>query len=123
MLHNVLVYLVGFPGSGKLTVARALAGPLNAKVVDNHWINNPIFGLVDNDRVSSFPVAIWDQIDKVRDAVLTTIATISRPETSFILTHAGYDDQPDDRDIYDAIAATAARRSAVFVPVVLTCDE
>ena len=96
---------------------------MNAKVVDNHWINNPIFGLVDNDRVTPFPVAIWDQIDKVRDAVLTTIATISRPETSFILTHAGYDDQPEDRKIYDAIAAAAARRNAGFVPVVLICDE
>jgi predicted kinase len=60
MLKNVMVYLVGFSGTGKLTVARELALPLEARVVDNHWINNPIFGLIDNDRVTSFPTGVWD---------------------------------------------------------------
>src|SRR5262249_10410771 len=106
-----------------LTVARALAGPLSAKVVDNHWVNNPIFGLLDNDRLTPYPEAVWEQIDKVRHAILETIATLSRPEASFILTHAGYDDDPDDRKIYDATAAAAARRNAVFVPVRLICAE
>jgi predicted kinase len=66
MLKNVIVYLVGFPGTGKLTVARELALLLNARVVDNHWINNPILGLIDSDRVTPFPEDVWDQIAKVR---------------------------------------------------------
>jgi hypothetical protein len=52
---------------------------LNARVVDNHWINNPIFDLLDNDRVTPFPTGVWDQVAKVRHAVLDTIATLSAP--------------------------------------------
>ena len=78
-LKNVMVYLVGLSGAGKLTVARRLALLLNARVVDNHWINNPIFDLLDNDRVTPFPTGVWDQVAKVRQAVLDTIATLSAP--------------------------------------------
>ncbi len=123
MLKNVLVYLVGFSGTGKLTVARELASLLKARVVDNQWINNPIFGLIDNDRVTPFPTGVWDQITKVRDAVLDTIATLSGPDANFILTHAGYDNDRDDRKIYNAIARTAERRGAFFIPVRLLCEE
>jgi hypothetical protein len=123
MLKNVMVYLVGFSGTGKLTVARELASTLNARVVDNQWINNPIFGLLDNDRVTPFPNGIWDQIAKVRQAVLDTIATLSAPDANFILTHAGYDNDPEDWEIYNAIARTAERRGAIFVPVRLLCEE
>lgn len=123
MLKNVIVYLVGFPGVGKLTVARGLAQLLKAKIVDNHWINNPIFGLIHNDRITPLPIGVWDQVAKVRQAVLETIATLSAPEANFILTHAGYDDDPEDRKIYGAIAKTAERRGAIFVPVRLLCEE
>jgi hypothetical protein len=123
MLKNVMVYLVGFSGTGKLTVARELALILKARVVDNQWINNPIFGLLDNDRVTPFPVGVWDQITKVRQAVLDTIAMLSAPDANFILTHAGYDNDRKDLEIYNAIEITAQRRGAIFVPVRLLCEE
>jgi hypothetical protein len=123
MGRNLLIYLVGFAGCGKLTIARELASHVGAKIVDNHWINNPIFGLIDNDRLTPFPAGVWEQVDKVRETVLETIATLSAPDASFILTHAGYEGDPGDRKIYDAIVSTARRRDAVFVPVRLLCDE
>ena len=49
---NIFLYLLGFAGTGKLTIARAFSRSVGAKVVDNHWINNPIFGLIDADGVS-----------------------------------------------------------------------
>jgi predicted kinase len=123
MHENIMVYLVGFPGTGKLTVARELAPLLQAKIVDNHWINNPIFGLLDNDRTTPFPEGVWDQVAKVRQAVLDTIATLSAPAANFILTHAGFDADPEDRAVYDIIVKTAERRRSVFVPVRLLCEE
>src|SRR5262245_14156257 len=86
-MTNLFVYLVGFAGTGKLTIARAFARLVGAKVVDNHWINNPIFGLIDSDGVTPLPDEVWAQIAKVREAVLETIATLAKPETNFVLTH------------------------------------
>jgi hypothetical protein len=123
MLKNLIVYLVGFSSTGKFTIARELALIVKARVVDNQWINNPIFGLLDNGRVTPFPVGIWDQITKVRQAVLETIATLSAPDANFILTHAGYEDDQEDWEIYKAIVRTAERRGALFVPVRLLCEE
>ena len=123
MPKNVMVYLVGFSGTGKLTVACELKLLLKARVVDNHWINDPILGLIDSDRVTPFPEGVWDQISKVRQAVLDTIATLSAPEANFIMTHAGYDDDTEDWKIYNAIARTAERRGALFIPIRLLCAE
>ena len=54
-MDNIFLYLLGFAGTGKLTIARAFARSVGAKVVDNHWINNAIFGLIDPDGVSPLP--------------------------------------------------------------------
>ncbi len=122
-MENVLVYLVGFAGTGKLTIARALAEATGAKVVDNQWINNPIFGLLDHDRLTPYPAAVWRQIDKVRDAVLETIATLGAARASYVFTHEGFEGDPGDRQIYEAIRQTAHRRGACFLPIRLICNE
>src|SRR5260221_705044 len=105
-LENVFVYLIGFAGVGKLTTARGLAGLMNARVVDNHWINNPIFGLIDRDRGAPLPASVWEQTRKVRTAVLETIATLGAPHANFILTNSLAEEDPEDRKIYDAVRMT-----------------
>lgn len=120
---NLFIYLVGFAGTGKLTIAQALARLVDAKVVDNHWINNPIFGLIDPDGVTPLPAAVWTQVAKVREAVLETIATLATTEANFIFTHEGLEGDPVDQAIFESIRSTAARRGAHFVPVRLLCEE
>jgi predicted kinase len=120
---NVLVYLIGFAGVGRLTTAQKLAYLLDARIVDNHWINNPIFRLFDNDRVTPLPASVWEQTRKVRAAVLETIATLGAPHANFILTNSLADEDHEDRNIYEAVRVTAERRGALFVPVRLLCDE
>ncbi|TIR45067.1 MAG: chloramphenicol phosphotransferase, partial [Mesorhizobium sp.] len=46
MVQSVFVLLLGFPGVGKLTIARELVTALSGQVIDNHWINNPILALL-----------------------------------------------------------------------------
>ena len=57
----------------------------------------------------------------MRAAVLETIATLAPRKANFIFTHAGFDDDPEDHGIYNQIAKTAERRTALFVPVRLLC--
>jgi AAA domain len=122
-IKNVVVYLVGFPGTGKLTIGRELAPLLDAKVVDNHWINNPIFGLLESDGTTKYPDVVWDRVGEVRRAVHDTIATLSPAHWNFVFTHAGHEDDPADHVICAAVLNVAKRRNALFVPVRLICAE
>lgn len=122
-MRNLVVYLVGFAGTGKLTIAHALARLLGAKMVDNHWINNPIFSLIDADGMTPLPEAVWSQVAKVREAVLETIATLAKPEANFILTQELVEGDPVDLAIFQCVHEAAARRAARFIPVRLLCEE
>jgi hypothetical protein len=119
---NVLC-LVGFPGVGKLTIARILARMTGAVLVDNHWINDPILKLVTNQGSIAVSEAVWPQIAKVREAVLETIATLSPRTNSYIFTYAGADEDPGDRKTFEDYEAVARRRGSRFFPVRLLCDE
>ena len=123
MLRNVFVLLLGFPGVGKLTIARELGRQLPARVIDNHWINNPVLALLDDDGYGTLPEAVWEQTARVRQAILDTIATLCDPGASFIFTNAGI--QGDARSVasYHQVKDAADRRQALFLPVRLVCDE
>ncbi len=120
-LSNALVYLIGFAGAGKLTTARALAGLIDARIVDNHWINDPVFKLIRADGLTPLPPAIWPRTDEIRAAVCETVATLSPPEWNFVFTNVLREGDAHDLAIYRVIEATAARRRALFVPVTLVC--
>jgi hypothetical protein len=115
--------LVGFPGVGKLTIARALANMTAAVVVDNHWINDPILKLVTADGSAAVPDAIWPQVAKVREAVLETISTLGPPSVNYIFTYAGSDEDLEDRKAFGEYRAVALRRGSRFIPVRLVCSE
>lgn len=121
-ISNTFLYIVGFAGAGKLTIAHAFAKQVDAIIVDNHWINNPIFGLIDPDGKTALPEAVWTQVWRVHEAVMETIATLAKPGRNFVFTHDGIEGEPYDRDKYDAIRSAAQRRGARVVPVRLLCD-
>ena len=123
MRQNIIVLLLGYAGSGKLTIARALAPSIGALVVDNHWINNPIFGLLGTDGSTPLDPGVWSQVDKVRGAVMETIAAFSPPGMSFVFTYCGFEEDPGDRRSYDLMRSVAEKRGALFVPVRLLCSE
>lgn len=121
-LDNAIIYLIGHPGVGKLTVARALCALSGAMLVDNHLINNVIFSVVRADGATPLPPDTWKLTERVREAAFEAIETLAPPQQNYVLTNV-LDDHPVDRAWYDRIVLLAERRGALFVPVIVTCDE
>ena len=103
-------------------MAREIARLTGARVIDNHYVNNPIFALVAQNGIDPLPDAVWDRVAEVRSAVHETIATLSPPSWSFVFTHVAFGQDPVDLAIYERIRETAERRRARFQPVRLICD-
>jgi hypothetical protein len=117
--------LTGFPGSGKLTVARSLAEQIEAggdtvRIIDNHWINNPILGLIDQDGVTPLPREVWARVGEVADAVIRTVKELTPRSWHVIFT--AYLDGVTDVDFVPGLESVAAARSSEFVPVRLRVD-
>ncbi len=120
-----LYLITGFPGVGKLTVARALAELIEeagdtVRIVDNHWINNPIFGLVEQDGLTPLPPAVWDRVGEVASAVVRTVEDLTPRHWHLIFT--AYLDGETDTATVTRLEAVAGSRGARFVPVRLLCD-
>jgi hypothetical protein len=86
---GVFVLLMGFPGVGKLTIATELSSLFPAKIIDNHWFNNPILRLLDDDGTTPLPPGVWEYTARVRQAVLDAIVAYRPSPANFIFTHAG----------------------------------
>jgi hypothetical protein len=120
-MKNAVFYLIGPPGVGKYTVGTIIAARTAAKLVDNHYSINPIFGLIEQDGRTPLPDQVWQQVGKVRSAVLETIAMLSPRDWSFVFTHAASDD-PSDAGTCREILSAAERRGADVIVARLHCE-
>ena len=121
-LDNAVVYLLGPYGVGKLTIAKELCAETEAILVDNHLINNPILSVIGADGVTALPAQTWDFVGRVREASLQAIEELGAAGRAYVLTNV-LDDAPQDRAVFARVELLARRRAALFVPVVLSCDE
>jgi hypothetical protein len=46
---SLILHINGWPGSGKLTIGRIVAGRLGARLLDNHTVLNPAEALFERD--------------------------------------------------------------------------
>lgn len=119
-MKNAVVYLIGFPGSGKLTIARALEATSRCVVIDNHLVNHVILSLIDSDGRSSAPEGVWANLRRVRSAVLDTVRDFTKPERSFVFADHLLEGDPRSLETYSEVSATARARGAKFLPVRLS---
>lgn len=123
VISNCIIYLIGFAGVGKLTIAKEILAKEDFKLVDNHLINNPILSVVGADGKTRLPDIIWDKVKIVRDTVLDTIVNVSPSHFNFIFSNELIEGAPRDLDIYNKIQSLAKQRNSKFLPVRLICDE
>ena len=122
-----IFHLIGFPGAGKFTIAKHMAHLQDSHehrlvVVDNHYFNNTIFGVLDVDGIRPLDPRVWDHVRQVRDAVLETIRDLSPPTWSFVFTNVLFAGDAGDEAAPERLAALAEARGGPFVPVRLHCD-
>lgn len=115
MKKPITLYLIGFAGTGKYTIAKEL-GKFDYKIVDNHLINNPIFSLLDLDGVTPIPENAWEAIRKIREVVLNFIS--QQPPSDYVFTNVLLEDE-EDRAFYDSMQNEAEARGSIFVPIKL----
>jgi hypothetical protein len=122
---GVFVLLAGLPGTGKRTIGsaltRRLAASHEARLVDNHYIANPILGLVAQDGIMPLPREVWARVGDVRAAVLQTIARLSPTEWSFVFT-ADLSEDEEDYAFVEQLSSMARARRTELVVVRLVCD-
>jgi hypothetical protein len=122
---GLCVLLAGLPGAGKHTIGSAvtqrLAATREVRLVDNHYIINPILGLVEQDGVSPLPTDVWKPIGDVRDAVLETIARLSPIHWSFVFTADVAEDDEGYAFVQQLSSVASARRTELVV-IRLVCD-
>ncbi|WP_188960488.1 AAA family ATPase [Deinococcus aquiradiocola] len=121
-MNAPLVYLIGWPAVGKWSVAQELARERGWQVVDNHLVADPIFAVIGADGVAPKPPGTGALVQRVRAAVLEAAATLAPPGVGFVFTNVLFD-EPEDRETYSQVRDVAARRGAVFVPVVLQARD
>ncbi|WP_424950019.1 AAA family ATPase [Deinococcus sp.] len=117
-----IVYLLGWPGVGKLTVANELARRTGWRVLDSHRIYFPVFYAVGADGQTPLPPGTRELAGQVRAAVLEAVQRLAPPELGFVFTNA-LADLPQDREMFAELEAVASARRAPFLPVLLTADE
>lgn len=122
-MNGIFLLLIGFPGTGKLTIAKRLSPLFSAKIIDNHWVNNPVLGVLDLDLTKPLTGEIWEQTGRVRQAVLDTIVAFCPPSANFIFTHAGIHGDERSHRTFAQIAEAAEKRGSLLVPVRLLCEE
>jgi adenylate kinase family enzyme len=119
--RNTVIYLIGYPGVGKYTIAKEIAAQEDFIVLDNQLINNPIFNAVGADGKTPLPPGVWENVEKVRDAVLDSIEHLAPPHLNYVLTNY-VSDTPADREIFEKIRSVFERRGSTIIPVLLDCD-
>lgn len=122
-MRNTVFYLIGFPGTGKYTIAKEICRLIpDIRLVDAHLINNPIFSLIPLDGKTNITKRTWANRVKIWQAVFDTMIHISPPEFSFVLTNYLSQYDPEDVEWFEQVKAMAEAREALFVPVLLTID-
>lgn len=119
-----LVYLFGYPGVGKNTIARAIEQQSEMIAIQNHLLSNAFRHVVHrlpNDDYAAIEPKLRHHTMK---AWLNFLAFVddAAPDQGLVLTSVLYQNDPERVEFFDFIRDWAHQRGRPFYPVRLICD-
>lgn len=127
-LSPAIIHLIGYPATGKYTVAKAVVAAARAAgartlLQDNHASGNLILSVIDGDGTKVMPSVVWERVGELREIVYRTIEELSPPDRSFVFTNVLKAGDAGDEATLERVAAVAAARHSIFLPVHVTCER
>lgn len=112
----MIIHLNGWPGSGKLTVARIVARTLDARLLDNHTLHDVAARLSDRHTRE-----YWELYYQVREIAYKRVRELPSHEV-IVMTNALALESEREREAWAAVKALAQDRGAPLVSVTLQCS-
>lgn len=120
-----VVHLLGYPGTGKRTIAEAMVGLVprddqRLVMVDNHLTSQAILSALDSDGEGRLDPRVWDHVSDMRPPVFAAIAELAPPGRSYVFTNYATTDKVPET--IERTQRLADERSSRYVPVILHCE-
>lgn len=112
----MIIHINGWPGVGKLTVAREVARKLGARLLDNHSLHDVAIRLCDRGTAE-----YWDLYYQVRNVAYGWVRTMPTDQV-VVMTNALLAENEREREAWQAVKQLAADRSDRLVSVILDCS-
>ncbi len=122
MKKRYVIYLIGWPGVGKLTIAKEIQKHDDSFVImHNHLFNDCIFPFVPSDKPTNDES--WAAVSSIKDVVFDFIINHGRRDQSLIFTNILTDKYADEGyKTIKQVEDLANKTDSFFIPVRLLCD-
>lgn len=124
MKNNALIYLFGYPGVGKNTIAEAIERKTSMVAIQNHLISNAFRHVLSHQK----PVQYKEVEHLVKHHTMRAwlnfldFVEAATPNQGLIFTSVLYQDDPDRVEYFEFIEQWALRQNRALIPVRLTCS-
>lgn len=119
-LRRKLIYLIAYPGVGKLTIANEICKIEDYILQDNHKTMNLLFPFVDMSK--KIPEVAWENIISIRYIIYNFIKRNYNKDSSLIFTDCLRNDDERANQVFNEIKDIATTLDLEFVPIFLDCD-
>lgn len=119
-MKNVLIYLIGFPASGKSTTAEELSKIINAVIISNNMFNNLMLNVTDFYN-AKIPDDLWEKNFSIRENTLAVFKEHHTESKCYTFTNELLDNDDYDQRVYKSVENFCNECGIKMFPVVLNC--
>ena len=121
-LNKVIIYLIGYAGCGKLTIANEILKKTPGIIIDNQTIINPITRSTNITNYGDLPSFSKENVEKIREIIFDNLTVLENKSNLYVFTNELFNNVDIDQKIYNKVIAFAKKIHYQIFPVVMTCD-